>query len=97
MRPTNAPMRSTLPPEVSIIRKIFRQQRRFTQRNGCPGSISSIIELASSHRQSGPLEDRRGFNLISDARPFSRLWYGEPNAVSNAVDSRSFAAAHMML
>jgi hypothetical protein len=24
--------------------------------------------------------------LISDVLPFGRLWYGEPNAVSNAVD-----------
>jgi hypothetical protein len=27
----------------------------------------------------------RGFDLISDALPFGRLWYGEPNAVSNAI------------
>ena len=25
-------------------------------------------------------------NLISDALPFGRLWEGEPNAVSNAID-----------
>jgi len=29
--------------------------------------------------------DRRGFDLISDALPFGRLWYGEPNAVSYAI------------
>jgi hypothetical protein len=29
-------------------------------------------------------EDHRGVDLISDALPFGRLWYGEPNAVSNA-------------
>jgi hypothetical protein len=28
-----------------------------------------------------PLKDRRGFDLISDALPFRRLWYAEPNAV----------------
>jgi hypothetical protein len=27
---------------------------------------------------------RRGVDLISDALPFGRLWYGEPNAASNA-------------
>jgi hypothetical protein len=27
-----------------------------------------------------------GVDLISDALPFGRLWYGEPNAVSSAVD-----------
>jgi len=26
-----------------------------------------------------------GFDLISDALPFGRLWYGEPNAISNAI------------
>jgi hypothetical protein len=31
-----------------------------------------------------PRKDKRGFDLISDSLPFGRLWYGEPNAVSNA-------------
>jgi hypothetical protein len=43
-----------------------------------------------------PRKDHPGVDLISDALPFGRLCYGEPNAVSNAVDSRSIAAAHMM-
>jgi len=29
--------------------------------------------------------NKRGFDLISDALPFGRLWYGEPNAVANAI------------
>jgi hypothetical protein len=37
-----------------------------------------------------PRKDRRGFDLISDALLFGRLWYGEPNAVSNAVDYAKF-------
>ena len=32
-----------------------------------------------------PRKDKRGADLISDVLPFSRLWYGEPNAVSNAI------------
>jgi hypothetical protein len=32
-----------------------------------------------------PRKDRWGVDLISDALPFGCLWYGEPNAVSNAV------------
>jgi len=32
-----------------------------------------------------PRKDRRGVALISDALPFGRLWYGEPNAISNAI------------
>jgi len=34
--------------------------------------------------------DKRGVDLISDAPPFGRLWYGEPNAASNAVDYARF-------
>jgi hypothetical protein len=29
----------------------------------------------------GPRKDKRGVDLISDALPIGRLWYGEPNAV----------------
>ncbi len=29
-------------------------------------------------------------NLISDALPFGRLWYGEPNAIGNAIDYAKF-------
>jgi hypothetical protein len=32
-----------------------------------------------------PRKDHRGFDLISDALPFGRLWYGEPNAIENAI------------
>jgi len=32
-----------------------------------------------------PRSDKRGVDLISDALPFGRLWYGERNAVSNAI------------
>ena len=37
-----------------------------------------------------PRKDKRGVDLISDALPFARLWYGEPNAVSNAIGYAKF-------
>ena len=37
-----------------------------------------------------PRKDHRGFDLISDALPFGRLWYGDPNAISNAVGYAKF-------
>ena len=30
-------------------------------------------------------KEKRGVDLISDALPFGKLWYGEPNAISNAI------------
>jgi hypothetical protein len=40
-------------------------------------------------------KDHRDVNLISDARPFGRLWYAEPNAISNAVGyAKFFSRSH---
>jgi hypothetical protein len=36
------------------------------------------------HENSQGGEDR-GVDLISDALPFGRLWYGGPNAISSAI------------
>ena len=46
---------------------------------------------AKAHSRSPPArKDKRGVDLTSDALPFGRLWYGEPNAISNAVDYAKF-------
>ena len=37
-----------------------------------------------------PRKDKRGVELISDALPFGRLWYGEPDAISNAIGCAKF-------
>jgi hypothetical protein len=39
-----------------------------------------------------PRKDKRAFDLISDARPFGRLWYAEPNAISNAIGYAKFSS-----
>ena len=44
-----------------------------------------------------PRKDKRGVDLISDALPFGRLWYDEPNAARMQSDTQSTAAARMML
>jgi hypothetical protein len=37
-----------------------------------------------------PREDHRGVDLLSDVLAFGRLWYGEPDAISDAVDGPKF-------
>jgi hypothetical protein len=37
-----------------------------------------------------PRKDRRSVDLISDALPFGRLWYAEPNAISKGIDDAKF-------
>jgi hypothetical protein len=32
-----------------------------------------------------PRKDQRGVDLISEVLPFGRLWYGDTNAVANAI------------
>src|SRR5262244_538924 len=42
-----------------------------------------------------PRKDHRGVDLISDVLPFGRLWYDEPNAVSNAIGyAMDFSRSH---
>jgi hypothetical protein len=39
-----------------------------------------------------PRKHHRGVDLISDAMPFGRLWYGGPEAVTNAVGYAKFCS-----
>jgi hypothetical protein len=42
-----------------------------------------------------PRQNRREVDLISDVLPFDRLWYGEPNAISNAIGyAKFFSRSH---
>ena len=37
-----------------------------------------------------PRKDKRGIDLISDTLPFGKLWYGEPDAINNAIGYAKF-------
>jgi hypothetical protein len=52
--------------------------------------------MTSSHvYEVRPRKDHRGVNLISDALPIGRLWYGEPDAISNAIGyAKFFSRSH---
>jgi hypothetical protein len=42
-----------------------------------------------------PRTDHRGVDLISDVLPFGRLWYGDANAVANAIgDAEHYSRSH---
>ena len=42
-----------------------------------------------------PRKVHRGVDLISDALPVGRLWYGEPNVISNAINyAKFFSRSH---
>jgi hypothetical protein len=45
-----------------------------------------------------PRKDRRGFDLISEALPFGRLWYAGPDAVRNAIGyAKFYSRSHAMI
>jgi hypothetical protein len=48
-------------------------------------SEKSYRGLPCTFTKSDRAKDHRGVDLISDVLPFGRLWYGDPNAVSNAI------------
>jgi len=59
---------------------------------GCVAEIvAASVKMHSQHvLRASTRKDRRGVDLISDTLPFGRLWYGEPNAISNAIGYAKF-------
>jgi hypothetical protein len=58
------------------------------QGNGSPKRLA----FASKHTKVRPRKDKRGVYLISDALPFRRLWYCEPD---DAVEyAKFFSRSH---
>jgi hypothetical protein len=47
-------------------------------------------EFPDANVEIHPRKDKRGVDLISDVLPFGRLWYAEPNAISNAIGYEKF-------
>jgi hypothetical protein len=42
-----------------------------------------------------PRKDKRGVDLLADALPFGRLWYGGPDATRNAIGyAKFFSRSH---
>jgi hypothetical protein len=48
-------------------------------------NVASPMQSTMHVYEVRPRKEKRLFDLISDALPFGRLWYDEPNAISNAV------------
>lgn len=65
--------------------------RRVYKRFELTWILSDSLKLQPAHvYEVRPRKDRRGFDLISDALAFGRLWYAGPDAASNAVRYAKF-------
>jgi hypothetical protein len=60
-------------------------QQRWTKPNSFKHSTTSIYIYKIC-----PRSDKRGFDLISDALPYSPLWYRGPEAIRDAIDYAKF-------
>ena len=58
--------------------------------------MAASVKMHSQHvYEIRPRADHRGFDLISDVLAFGRLWYVEPNAISNAIGyAKFFSRSH---
>ena len=58
-------------------------------------NVASPIQSTVHLYKVRPRKDKRGVDLISDALPFGRLWYGDANAVDNAIGyAEHFSRSH---
>jgi len=59
--------------------------------------LDSSLETGLHVYEVRPRKDKCGVDLISDQLPFGRLWYGEPNAVANAIGYAKHSSRSLML
>ena len=69
---------------AAIVRRLFSTGQRQKDNHGLQ------LRMAIHAYKVRPRKDKRGVDLISDALPFGRLLYGEPNAISNAINHVKF-------
>jgi len=81
-------------PEVQLIRTARQNKSTdFCLRLALCANVAKRYNDAASMTHAyevRPRKDHRGVDLISDALPFGRLWYSEPNAIANAIGYAKF-------
>jgi hypothetical protein len=67
---------------------VYRLKPGLTRRGTQP--LAGAMTSSQHIYEVRPRKDHRGVNLISDALPFGALWYGEPDAITNAIGYAKF-------
>src|SRR5205823_11694875 len=84
--------------QTALVRILLPAKKEALTR--CRAAILPLLGRMTSTRPTDvyeirPRRDKQGVDLISDALPFGRLWYGEPNAIANAIDyAKSLNRSH---
>ena len=67
-------------------------------RRSTPAASERAMTSKAHAYEVRPRKDHRDVDLISDALPFGRLWYGKPNAINNAIGyAKFFSRSHHAL
>ena len=75
-----------LAPDIQLVFLSARQRRIKSRQNALAAEMRVLIRSNEKHfYEVRPRKDKRDVNLISDVLPFGRLWYGDANAVANAI------------
>ncbi len=75
-------------------RKLRKQFRPLCGKGRNSFKVTPTVTSSCSHAQEERARSKR-HDLISDALPFGRLWYGEPNAIRDAIDfAKFFSRSH---
>ena len=72
------------PTSVAVLESFLSAEWQMMRPSICPAISGRVYEVR-------PRKDHRAVNLISDALPFGRLWYGEPDAITNAIGYAKFS------
>ena len=84
----------------SHVRPVHSQRMAQLMVDGEPDNVVPMQGMAADKETAHvyevrPRKDRRGFDLISDALPFGRLWHAGPDAVNNAINyAKVFSRSH---
>jgi hypothetical protein len=71
--------RRVLKASINLVRRRWAKPNRFKH----PTTSVQVYEIR-------PRADKHGFDLISDALPYSPLWYRGPNAIKDAIGHVEF-------
>jgi hypothetical protein len=70
--------------------RLLKASTKFVQQRWAKSDRDKHSTTSTHVYEIRPRNDKRGVDLISDAIPYSPLWYRGPNAIRDAIDHAKF-------
>jgi hypothetical protein len=70
--------------------RLLKASTKFVQQRWAKSDRDKHSTTSTHVYEIRPRADKRGVDLISDAVPYSPLWYRGPNAIRDAIDHAQF-------